>query len=228
MSHRLGHVLTVNVSGPEVVGTRRGAPKTSGIAKRAIDGPVRVGRLGLEGDVQVNEHHGGPLQALYAYAQEDLAHWTRLTGSPYDSTVNGENLTTTGVHVNAAIIGERWRIGPQVEAQVTQPRTPCSTLQMRVETPGFVRAFTLGGRPGTYLSVLAGGSVRAGDAIELVHRPAHGVTVADAFAILTTQKHRAEELLDLEGIPTDLLEWARQRTGAAGTADARTEPDRDG
>src|SRR4051794_41976273 len=44
--------------------------------------------------------------------------------------------------------------------------------------PRFLRTFAQADRPGAYLAILREGDVGAGDAIEIVHRPDHDVTVA--------------------------------------------------
>ena len=82
------------------------------IDKRPTAGPVRVGRLGLAGDRQMDvKHHGGPLQAVYAYAGEDLDWWSRELGREIPHGFFGENLTTAGIDVGGARQGERWRLG---------------------------------------------------------------------------------------------------------------------
>jgi MOSC domain-containing protein YiiM len=44
-----------------------------------------------------------------------------------------------------------------------------------------VKKFTAECRPGPYLRVLEEGELQAGDEIEVVHRPGHGVTVSHLF-----------------------------------------------
>ncbi len=44
----------------------------------------------------------------------------------------GENLTTEGVDVNGAVIGERWRVGPRLVLQRTFGRIPCVTFQRKM------------------------------------------------------------------------------------------------
>ncbi len=157
----------------------------SAIDKRPADGDVRVHRLGLRGDVQVSRrHHGGPDKAVYAYAQESASWWAEQLGRDVPPGLFGENLRTSGVDVDGAVVGERWQVGepgtgPLLE--VTMPRTPCATFTHRMGERGWARRFTEGGRPGAYLRVLANGTLRAGQPVEVVHRPAHGVSVGAVF-----------------------------------------------
>jgi MOSC domain-containing protein YiiM len=153
----------------------------SAIDKREVGASVRVHRVGLRGDVQVSRrHHGGPDKAVYAYAQESARWWSERLGREVPPGLFGENLRTGGVDVDGALVGERWQVGgvgrgPLLE--VTMPRTPCATFTHRMREPDWHRRFAAAGRPGAYLRVLRTGSLRAGDAVTVVHRPAHGVTV---------------------------------------------------
>ena len=97
----------------------------------------------------------------------------------------GENLTTEGVDVSGAVIGERWRIG-DVELEVCQPRQPCAKLGLRFGDLTMVKRFAQARRPGAYLRIVREGELGAGDAIEVARRPEHGVTirlVADALLL---------------------------------------------
>jgi MOSC domain-containing protein YiiM len=77
------------------------------------------------------------------------------------------------------------------------------------------KRFTLEGRPGPYLRVLEEGLVRAGDPIEVEHRPAHGVSVATMFRALTTEPDLLPLLLDLEGLDPATMALVRRRTSRA-------------
>ena len=57
----------------------------------------------------------------------------------------GENLTTTSVDVDAAVIGEVWEVGSAV-LQVTGPRIPCSTFSTHMQQPRWVKRFAERGR----------------------------------------------------------------------------------
>jgi MOSC domain-containing protein YiiM len=163
----------------------------TGIDKRSVEGPVLVrapGDMltglgsGLVGDfIGDRSAHGGDEQAVYAYTREDLDQWESRLGRELPSGSFGENLTTVGLDVNGARIGERWRIGAELELEVTGPRVPCATFRGWMDRQGWLREFTLAAVPGTYLRVVTAGEVRAGDAVVVAYRPTDAPTVADEF-----------------------------------------------
>ncbi len=155
---------------------------TTAIDKRPVTTGVRVSRFGLFGDVQADRaNHGGEDQAVYAYAEEDADAFAGDLGRPIPPGLFGENLRTRGIDVTGAVIGERWRVGEQVLLEVTYPRTPCGTFERRMALPGWQDRFREHGASGAYFRVLKAGSIRAGDRIAVVDRPAHGVTIGRWF-----------------------------------------------
>jgi MOSC domain-containing protein YiiM len=190
-------LLSLNIGRPRAVPYTDQPEGVTGIDKRPVDGPVRVaapgpkgvGASGLAGDAVCDlRHHGGNDQAVYAVAREDLDDWGRELGRPVASGAFGENLTTQGLDVSGARIGERWRVGSEVVLEVTCGRIPCRTFQGHVGEQRWVKRFTQKGAPGAYLRVIEPGEIRAGDPIEVVHRPDHEVTVALAFRAETTER----------------------------------------
>jgi MOSC domain-containing protein YiiM len=162
------------------------------IDKRPVAGPVRVRPLGLYADVQANrKHHGGEDQAVYAYADEDAAYFAAQLERPIEPGLFGENLRVSGLDVTGAVVGERWRIGTKLVLEVTVPRIPCSTFARRMGISGWVKRFAEEGRPGAYLRVVRAGEVTAGDTIEVVDRPEHGVTIGAMFAGLSPEQATA-------------------------------------
>lgn len=158
-----------------------GKPGRSGIDKRPVAGPVAVSTLGLAGDDHADsQNHGGAEQAVYAYAREDLDWWTEQLGRELRNGEFGENVTTAGLDISAALIGETWRMG-EVVVQVTSPRIPCVTFQSWTGEEHWVRRFAAAGRPGAYLRVLTETSIGAGAPIEVLARPDRRVTVAESM-----------------------------------------------
>ncbi|MFC7329616.1 MOSC domain-containing protein [Marinactinospora rubrisoli] len=158
-----------------------GRLRRTAIDKRPVEGPVAVRSLGLAGDEQADlVNHGGPDQAVYAYAREDLDHWAERLGRELRDGMFGENLTTHGVQVSRALIGERWRIGT-ARFEVVLPRVPCSVFGAWMAEPAWVKRFTAEARTGAYLRVLDEGHLAAGDPITVEYRPGHGIDLATAF-----------------------------------------------
>ena len=165
---------------------------------------------GLVGDTVCDRlNHGGDTQAVYAYAREDLDHWESVLGRTLAGGVFGENLTTTGVDVNGAVIGERWRIGDELELAVTLPRIPCGTFRAWIAKSGWLRTFARAAMPGTYLSVVRPGFVSAGDPVTVVDRPAHGVTIAQVFRALTLEPELLPSIVVVEELEEEIKERAR-------------------
>ncbi|MYQ47874.1 MOSC domain-containing protein [Streptomyces sp. SID4985] len=197
-------LLSVNLGHPTAVPYTDQAQGLTGIEKRPVDGPVRVtapgpkgvGGSGLAGDSVCDlRHHGGDDQAVYAFAREDLDEWERELGRPLANGSFGENLTLDGVEVSGAVIGERWRIGAELVLEVTSGRIPCRTFQGHLDERGWVKRFTRKAATGAYLRVIEPGEIRAGDAVEIVHRPEHGVTAAMQFRAVTTERELLPRLL---------------------------------
>jgi MOSC domain-containing protein YiiM len=209
---RVAIVLTVNLGQPEPNPYKDS--RHTGIGKRPVDHPVEVrapgpkhGGLGsgLVGDfVGDTQHHGGDDQAVYAYAREDLDRWAERLERELPNGYFGENLTTAGIDVNAALIGEVWRIGT-AELTVTDPRIPCSTFRGWTGEKGWLKLFTADARPGTYLRVTTPGEITAGDPIEVVRRPDHVVTASLAFRALTTDRPLLVEVAAAGACLTDEL-----------------------
>jgi MOSC domain-containing protein YiiM len=212
-------VVSVNVGRPQA-NPWKGLEAT-GIDKWPVDGPVGVrapgpkgtGAVGLDGDrVYDVKHHGGDDQAVYAYAREDLDRWEGELGSHFANGAFGENLTTAGIDVNAALIGERWAIGTTgLVLEVSCPRIPCVTFAGWLGIRGWMKRFTQDALPGPYLRVVTPGEVAAGDAITVVSRPDHPVTVAMSFRAVTTEPDLLPLLLDVEAFPATDREMIRRR-----------------
>ncbi|MCW2541048.1 MAG: hypothetical protein JWN95_2773 [Frankiales bacterium] len=189
-------------------------PARTGIDKRPVAGPVALRRLGVLGDTICDTaNHGGVDQAIYAYAAEDIEWWAAQLAGELRLELGpgslGENLTTRGVDVTGSVIGERWRIGSAV-LQVSVPRIPCSTFAAFWGVDRLVRRFTEAGRPGAYLRVLTEGEVAAGDRIEVLDRPTHGLTMGETFRALTGDRSLAPKLLTAPELPSEVHAAARR------------------
>lgn len=175
-----GRVRSLNVGAPRPMGP---GGRMSGFDKRPVasidvvdPGPRDTGLgSGVVGDAVLNRvHHGGWTQAVYAFAREELDGWAERLGRDIPDGWFAENMTTTGIDVDAALVGERWRVGSAL-LEVCGPRKPCATFALRMGVPGWGERFVRHGRTGAYLAVVEPGTIRTGDTIEVVSRPAHDV-----------------------------------------------------
>jgi MOSC domain-containing protein YiiM len=200
-------IVSVNVGTPKQIAVRRGRPMMSGIVKTPVEGPVRVEGVNLVGDDQADRRvHGGPDKAVYAYAREDSDWWAEQLGREIVDGMFGENLTTEGIDVSGALVGERWRVG-SVELEVCQPRLPCSKLGLRFGDLKMVKLFGQASRPGAYLRIIGEGELQVGDEVTVLSRPDHDVTVAlvaDAILVdesLVAKAASAPQLAESLAVP---------------------------
>jgi MOSC domain-containing protein YiiM len=211
-AHQRAAVVSVNV-GPVRTYAWCGRTMRSAIDKRPVDRAVTVRTSGPDGDGHASpDVHGGPDKAVYAYSTADYRWWEAELGRPLAPGTFGENLTVTIPDPAAAVIGERWRVGGCL-LQVSEPRTPCWKLGMRMDDTAFPRRFARAHRTGILLRVLQEGPVAAGDPVTVLDRPAHGLT---AGAVLATYLGEPDGDLDAVLAAPELAghwhRWAEHRT----------------
>lgn len=211
MSVNVGVVAPTAYSDVSMTGIDK-RPVTEAVMVRE-PGPRGTGGSGVVGDPICDlRHHGGSDQAVYAYAREDLDFWEGELGRTLRCGVFGENLTTIGVDITSALVGERWRVGEECVLEVTSPRIPCRTFAGWLAELRWVRRFTHQGLPGAYLRVIAPGWVQAGDAIRVVARPDHHISIGFMFRAMTTERRLFPELAAAaDALPASLR---RQLVGA--------------
>jgi MOSC domain-containing protein YiiM len=174
----IGQVVSVNVGETRAV-EWHGRTVTTAIWKTPVAGPVAVRGVNLAGDDQADRRvHGGDDKAVYAYAAEDYTWWNTQVDGRIDAATFGENLTTEGADLDAAGIGERWRIG-SATLEISQPRLPCFKLGVRMGDAEFVDRFEHAGRYGAYLRIVEEGALQAGDEIVRVRPALHDLCLAD-------------------------------------------------
>ncbi|OZM74521.1 MOSC domain-containing protein [Amycolatopsis antarctica] len=208
----MGTIESVNVG--TATPSEHTGPGITGIAKRPVPGRIAVtapgprgsGGSGLAGDAVCDlRFHGGDDKAVYAYAAEDLRYWAGELDPPPGPGTFGENLTTAGLDLTGALIGQRWQVGGELVLEVSGPRIPCRTFAAAIGVPRWVRTFMAARRPGTYLRVITPGTVAAGDPVRSVHTPDHEVTITLAFRALTTERSLLPRLLPAGiALPTEL------------------------
>ena len=207
MATPVGKVLSVNVGGVREF-EYNGRPAKSAIWKSPAVGRIAARGVNLAGDDQADRKaHGGPDKALYAYAVEDARWWEQEIGRALAYGAFGQNLTTEGIDVNDALVGERWQIGTTV-LEVSEPRIPCWRLGVRMNDKLFPRRFTEAFRPGAYLRIVVEGDAGAGDEIRVVERPDHDLTIRDVFRIYTRDRAEVDRLLAVPQMSESWRRWA--------------------
>jgi MOSC domain-containing protein YiiM/GNAT superfamily N-acetyltransferase len=151
-----GRVLQVSVS-------------PGGVPKLPVEGPVRVGPLGLEGDAHSEPRvHGGPHRAVALFAIEAIRR-VESEGHPIFPGSCGENVTTEGIELSTLPIGTRLAIGDELVLELSAPDNPCSTIRGSFADERFARISILAHPTDSrmYARVLVEGEVRAGDPIRV-------------------------------------------------------------
>ncbi|MDT5225772.1 MAG: hypothetical protein QOG19_3179 [Mycobacterium sp.] len=218
-------MLSVNVARARTNPDPRAMSKVTGIDKIGTAEAVKVrapgsmrGGLGsgLVGDTIGNKKlHGGDDQAVYAYAREDLDDWEARLQRKLSDGMFGENLTTSGMDVTGARIGERWRVGTDgLLLEVSAPRTPCRTFSSFLNLSHWMKTFTQAGKPGAYLRVLSPGTVRAGDDITIDYRPDHDVTIELVFRAKMSEPELLPRLLAADALSAEIKTYVRRRVAS--------------
>jgi MOSC domain-containing protein YiiM len=211
----IGEVTSVNVGAQREV-EWHGRTVTTAIWKHPVDGRVSVAGVNVHGDDQADRRvHGGPTKAVYAYAAADYAWWTDRLGTALAPGTFGDNLTLAGVDPASAVVGERWRVGTTT-LRVTEPRIPCFKLGMRMGDAAFVDLFADAARPGTYLAIEQAGEIGAGDAVSLLDRPDHGITIGHVERAYHGDPRLLHRLADLPDLSEPWRHWAERALARTG------------
>lgn len=198
--------------------------KRSAIGKHPVLGPVRIGRLGLDGDMQVDKrHHGGPEMAVHLYPLAHHAYWRERIGDHSllaDPGAFGGNIAVEGLDETQVRIGERFRLGSAL-LEISQPRMPCATIERRFERKGMVEAILASGRCGWYFRVIEEGEAQAGDALQPIAVSGSPFSVRETFAAITAPASASHSALLTALAECELLtsEWrakAVQKLSRAG------------
>jgi MOSC domain-containing protein YiiM len=208
-------IISVNVGLPQTF-EYNGERVSTGIYKTPVTGQVEVGGLNLAGDAQADLRvHGGASKAVYAYPFEHYAFWrNEYSGKELPCGVFGENLTTEGLLENEICAGDRLRAGT-AEFVVTEPRFPCFKLGIRFGEKDILRRFQKSRKCGFYLSVAKTGEIGAGDAVEIVHRDPHGVSIEELFRLADEKDNTeiARRAVEVEALPENWKARLREMLG---------------
>jgi MOSC domain-containing protein YiiM len=185
----------------------------TGYRKGPVEGPVAVGPLGLEGDIQVNKRfHGGPEKAVYGYPVSGYAGWQAefpALSAQFVPGAMGENLPVLGQDESTLCIGDIILCGTAL-LQVAQIREPCSTFSAIHGTAKVARAMTRSGRCGWYYRVLEPGVLAAGDRHEVVERWNPDWPVARLASIATGKAGTREALAELSQLKGLTPAWQQR------------------
>ena len=201
-------LLSVNIASPRLVEYNAHAT-TTGIYKEPAAGRVRVNKLTIEGDHQVDKrYHGGFNKAVYAYPGEHYSAWEEFLSSRFSPGQFGENLTVEGMLEDNVHLGDRFRIGTAI-FEVTQPRVPCFKLGIKMQMPSFPKWFLKSGKLGFYLRVQDIGEIGANDAIEQVHRDDEAISIREVWQFAFTEAFNTERIEQILKRETLASEWTK-------------------
>ena len=175
-----------------------------------MTGPVRLGKLNLEGDRQADLRvHGGPERALLLYGAGQYPGWQAELGRPLAHGSFGENLTVEGFSEHEACLGDVYAVGDAV-IQLSEVRGPCYKLQYRTQTPDMIRRVLESGHGGVYARVLAEGTLEAGDEVRLLERPHPDWAASRAQAVMNARSRNPAEAAELAGLEHLSANWRRR------------------
>lgn len=208
-------IISVNVATPSVLGFADGEAVVSAIGKRPVGvASLSLSQLNLEGDEQADLRvHGGPDKAVYAYPSEHLGPWSEELGLELHPGAFGENLSLAGVVEDEVFIGDTWRWG-NARLQVSQPRSPCFKLAMRLQRPEIIKRMIAGERTGWYLRVLRPGRVPVRGPIESLGRDPLRLSVATAQRAAFGRERDSDVLERLVRHPALSAEWRTRVLGS--------------
>jgi MOSC domain-containing protein YiiM len=199
----------------------------SGFVKTSVEGSVKVGLLGLDGDQQADlSVHGGPEKAVYGYAAAHYADW--LVEFPehadrFRPGGMGENLTIEGLDETGICLGDVHAIGG-ARLQVCQPRQPCFKLGLRFSDNRLLKAMIRSGRSGWYYRVLQSGVIHAGDSVRLDERPNPDFAFDRLVAIINRRNATTDELARLADMPEVASQIRRMAQQSVSPANQRATP----
>ncbi|WP_150291750.1 MOSC domain-containing protein [Sphingobium estronivorans] len=167
----------------------------SAIAKKPVDGAVRIGWLGVEGDsVADTVHHGGWDKAIHLYPQDHYDWWRerkpghRLLDAP---GAFGENIASSGMTEAEICLGDRFSLGSAV-VEVSHGRQPCWKLDHRFGEKDIMATVVKTARCGIYFRVVREGEAKSGLQMTLLERPLPDWSIARVFRLLIGGGHKSD------------------------------------
>jgi MOSC domain-containing protein YiiM len=198
------HIRSVQVGRIAEQTDHHGRAFETAFGKQVVAEPVRVGRLGLDGDQQANrKFHGGEHRAVLAFCAAHYARWEAETGIALPDGGMGENLTIVGLDEDTVCIGDIYAVGDDVLLQVSQPRQPCAKIGRYWHDPSLTRKVSQTGRTGWYMRVLQEGAVARDMRVKLMERLHPEWTIARAHSAMNNRAkdpQTARELAELAAL----------------------------
>jgi MOSC domain-containing protein YiiM len=186
-------LISVNI-GRERTLQRKDRPEQTGIFKVPTSAPVKLTKLGLEGDVIMSKkHHGGPDQAVYVYGHADYEWWAKELGKELAPGTFGENLTVSELESAQFNIGDLLQL-EEVTLQVTAPRIPCGTFAARMEDRQWVKRFRKAERPGLYCRVMREGFLQKGNTVSVEKYTDTTISIVEMYREYYN-RNKSEEIL---------------------------------
>lgn len=206
-SIQTGQIVTEGDPETRDVETRRW---TSAFDKKPIHRPAEINSLGVVGDsVADRKYHGGVEKAILCYSSSHYAAWAfEVPELGMSAGGMGENLTLSGIDETTACIGDRYAVGG-CELEVSQPRQPCWKISRRHADKTLTKRVAQTGRTGWYVRVTVPGTIQAGDALTLTHRPNPTWTVARVNDILVGREVDRIAVIELMNLPELSDEWKK-------------------
>jgi len=159
-------------AGSKVTVEYQGKTVTTGIFKKPVDQPLKLGKDQIQSDHIDNlEVHGGYHKAIYAYPMEHYKFWKeRYPHLDFEHGMFGENLTVEGLLESEVYAGDLLHIGDCI-LEVSEPRQPCFKLGIKFQDPGIIKPFLQSGTTGFYLRIIEAGTLPTQGVIKLVPGP---------------------------------------------------------
>lgn len=179
----------------------------TGIRKRPVSGPVRLGLTGFEGDgVADKKNHGGTDKAVCVYSMDHYGYWEEILGIMMPPAAFGENFTVSCLNEDDICIGDIFQVGAAI-VQISQPRQPCKTLAARYGRNDMVKMVVGSGRTGFYFRVIEEGPVKKGDTLVLREKDPLRITVSFANNIYHHDKKNSEAIKRILSLPSLSDSW---------------------
>jgi len=174
-------VVSVNIGEPKKVKWRKKVIET-GIYKYPVDTPIFLDTEDVQNDNVIDRvHHGGVLQAVYAYGEQHYDGWKALYPNlKWNYGMFGENITITNLDEEATYVGSIYQLG-EAKIEVTKPRQPCLKLGIRFNDTKIIKQFWNSTKSGIYFKVLETGTVSKNDELILLENRPENPTIAEVY-----------------------------------------------